>query len=187
MHVCSTLSNKYGEARGSARVRAESGVISAEIGNMFVLKIDDLNSWVLVCIMQVSTVNMVGYLSGTATVFIICLFFRFQHYLLRRGECSGSQYSEKGLLFTPTRPYPINIYQLSIKYSQPHGILNVASYHYTIDATLISFLHICYIFQLFSIIINKILRWYYQVYRVGYHHRLKVAQKSCETSEGGQF
>ena len=51
MHVCSTLSNKYGEARGSARVRAESGVISAEIGNMFVLKIDDLNSWVLVCIM----------------------------------------------------------------------------------------------------------------------------------------
>ena len=137
--MCSTLSNKYGEGQRPS----ESRLISAEIGNMFVLKIDVLNTLVLLSRTR-SVVNMVGYLPGTATVFIICLFFRFQHYLLRRGECSGSQYSEKGLLFTPTRPYPINIYQLSIKYSQPHGILNVASYsscRYTIDASLIQIIH----------------------------------------------
>ena len=79
--MCSTLSNKYGEGQWPS----ESRLISAEIGNMFVLKIDVLNTLVLLSQTR-SVVNMVGYLPGTATVFIICLFFRFQHYLLRREE-----------------------------------------------------------------------------------------------------
>ena len=79
--MCSTLSNKYGEGQRPS----ESRLISAEIGNMFVLKIDVLNTLVLLSQTR-SVVNMVGYLPGTATVFIICLFFRFQHYLLRREE-----------------------------------------------------------------------------------------------------
>ena len=81
MHVCSTLSNKYGEGQWPS----ESRLISAEIGNMFVLKIDVLNTLVLLSQTR-SVVNKVGYLPGTATVFIICLFFCFQHYLLRREQ-----------------------------------------------------------------------------------------------------
>lgn len=114
---------------------------------MFVLKIDDLNSWVLVCFMYyVGQYCQYGRLSFWHGHCIYYLFvFPFPAlFVEERGECSGSQYSEKGLLFTPTRPYPINIYQLSIKYSQPHGILNVASYSlccYTIDASLIQIIH----------------------------------------------
>ena len=103
MHVCSTLSNKYGEARGS-------GVISAEIGNMFVLKIDDLNSWVLVCncinrsVLSISQYGRLSFWHGHCIYYLFV--FRFQHYLLRERRVQWITIFREGFALHPDQTLP---------------------------------------------------------------------------------